>query len=612
LNKVLSNNLEKYITFIILLILISTFFYQSVLFIYQNLSPFFSDSQFKHSLRFYNMICGKPNQGQLGYPPMVYAATFLIYRILGISITSARTSVLLFAVVFSLSLYGIGKEIGGNMISGLAVLAFGLGCPHILNHSTLYYIDFPETAMSSLAIYFFIKSDNFNNTLFSILAGVSVGLAFLTKWSALFFITMPFFSLLYSLFCRKWKQLFPFFILWIVPAIVFLRLKAYYSLDPSVDFPGIWKSYYFLNIFLPLLIFIGVTIFIEKYGKLLAGRLQDYVPDVKVLNFFRAGSIAACIAGVWLISNMLAFKEKIVADLSWSRETWAVPLYINQLMQNGFFFLPLFILVGIVAIFVVRDVEPEKRLFLSVCVLNLVILSILFSVIGYLTVRYYISIFIFSSIICGWWMGKTGKIGRLAAITVFVLSMLSISGWVVFTPQNKMVEFVDPYPFRARTFRFNFLFPCGVRPDRKIYDFNRLLKILKEDSRNKEHPGKVLLFYSGEPSNPQYYRETIEYELYKNGIIKSYYDLKEACYMRVRYAQYGEMAERIRKYRRFIIIHTREDMSRPVFDYIKPGKEACEIIYYSQKMPDSTIITLVVFKPYDYQDYMEKMQEIPN
>jgi len=175
-----------------------------------------------------------------------------------------------------------------------------------------------------------------------------------------------------------------------------------------------------------------------------------------------------------------------------------------------------------------------------------------------------------------------------------------------------MVEFVDPYPFRARTFRFNFLFPCGVRPDRKIYDFNRLLKILKEDSRNKEHPGKVLLFYSGEPSNPQYYRETIEYELYKNGIIKSYYDLKEACYMRVRYAQYGEMAERIRKYRRFIIIHTREDMSRPVFDYIKPGKEACEIIYYSQKMPDSTIITLVVFKPYDYQDYMEKMQEIPN
>jgi len=129
------------------------------------------------------------------YPPLAPVITSFLYFIFGVSAEVAVMCNLIFLIVLIFSVYKIGtlmfsKNIG--LLASVTLLLF----PIILQHSIIYYLDLPLTAASALGIYSLLKTDYFNNTKFSIIAGFCFGFGMLVKWTFLFFILGP---LIYSI-----------------------------------------------------------------------------------------------------------------------------------------------------------------------------------------------------------------------------------------------------------------------------------------------------------------------------------------------------------------------------------------------------------------------------
>lgn len=124
------------------------------------------------------------------YPPLVALVTALTYFIFGTSITVAIMSNIIFLFVLVISIYKIGVLIFDRNI-GLLASVIILSLPAILDHSVIYYLDLPLTALVSVSSYVLLKSESFRDTKFSILSGILFGLGMLTKWTYLFFIIGP-------------------------------------------------------------------------------------------------------------------------------------------------------------------------------------------------------------------------------------------------------------------------------------------------------------------------------------------------------------------------------------------------------------------------------------
>jgi len=96
----------------------------------------------------------------------------------------------IFLSILNFSVYKIGtlmfdRNIG--LLASLLILLF----PVILQHSIIYYLDLPLTALTALSLFTILKTDYFRDTKFSVIAGVCFGLGMLTKWTFLFFILGP-------------------------------------------------------------------------------------------------------------------------------------------------------------------------------------------------------------------------------------------------------------------------------------------------------------------------------------------------------------------------------------------------------------------------------------
>jgi len=124
------------------------------------------------------------------YPPFVALVTALTYFIFGTSITVAIMSNIIFVLVLVISIYKLGVLIFNRNV-GLLASVIILSLPVILDHSVIYYIDLPLTALVSVSSYVLIKSESFRDTKFSILSGILFGLGMLTKWTYLFFMIGP-------------------------------------------------------------------------------------------------------------------------------------------------------------------------------------------------------------------------------------------------------------------------------------------------------------------------------------------------------------------------------------------------------------------------------------
>lgn len=118
------------------------------------------------------------------YPPFIYVVSGIFLKIFGYSPSSALLSLLPFAFLYILSLYGLGSLAFGREGGVVSAFLGGAGL-YFIEYCHHYYIDVPSASLMLAALYLLFRSDGFRNVKFSIAAGVVTGLAFLTKWTSI-------------------------------------------------------------------------------------------------------------------------------------------------------------------------------------------------------------------------------------------------------------------------------------------------------------------------------------------------------------------------------------------------------------------------------------------
>ena len=124
------------------------------------------------------------------YPPLFPLSAVPLYRIFGTSADVAAMVNVIYMLILLLSLYGIGARLY-DVRTGLLAAFLGSMSPFLFSMAHYTYIDYALTAMTTLAVYTFFCSDRFRNTTYSVLFGVTLGLAMLYKWTPILFVSGP-------------------------------------------------------------------------------------------------------------------------------------------------------------------------------------------------------------------------------------------------------------------------------------------------------------------------------------------------------------------------------------------------------------------------------------
>ncbi|MFH1460392.1 MAG: glycosyltransferase family 39 protein [Candidatus Omnitrophota bacterium] len=150
-----------------------------------------------------NMLKEILKYNSLRYSSFVYTiSVFLNLMLLNSSILITRFSMFLFFAILILSVYGIGKYMIGAYYGMIAAILVSL-YPAILGPSRLYYLDFPLTCISSLAVYFLLKTNFFSSRKNSLFFGLSLGIGILVKAPMLIIILGPLCYTIYVGISRK-------------------------------------------------------------------------------------------------------------------------------------------------------------------------------------------------------------------------------------------------------------------------------------------------------------------------------------------------------------------------------------------------------------------------
>ena len=123
------------------------------------------------------------------YPPFYHLSLIPLSLIFGFTLDSGVIGNSFYMVIMVLSIYGIGKILYTRN-AGL-IAAFLVSCyPIIVSMSREYIISVMLTAMTTLAYYLFLKSENFENKKYSILFSFIYAVGLMVKWT-FFIYTLP-------------------------------------------------------------------------------------------------------------------------------------------------------------------------------------------------------------------------------------------------------------------------------------------------------------------------------------------------------------------------------------------------------------------------------------
>lgn len=126
------------------------------------------------------------------YPPFAYIITGLLFIILGYSEDIPQYSLIIFIIIYLISVYTITLNLFRDKSIALLASWLSITFPLIAHFSRIYDLDFPLTALTWLAIALLLSADGFQNRLMSILTGIAIAAAMLTKWTAAIFLAAPF------------------------------------------------------------------------------------------------------------------------------------------------------------------------------------------------------------------------------------------------------------------------------------------------------------------------------------------------------------------------------------------------------------------------------------
>ncbi|MEO8211221.1 MAG: glycosyltransferase family 39 protein, partial [bacterium] len=124
------------------------------------------------------------------YPPLVYYTSIPFYYALGIEEFTGFIEINAFLILLVVAVYLIGRQLY-NKPAGL----FGAFCmsmyPIVIEYTRDYMLDLPLASLVALSVFLLIKTENFNNFFYCILAGIALGCGMLIKWSFIFFLITP-------------------------------------------------------------------------------------------------------------------------------------------------------------------------------------------------------------------------------------------------------------------------------------------------------------------------------------------------------------------------------------------------------------------------------------
>ncbi|MFA4989405.1 MAG: glycosyltransferase family 39 protein [Candidatus Omnitrophota bacterium] len=124
------------------------------------------------------------------WPNLVYFISSLFGLYAGNSLFVARFSMFVFLLVLMLSTYFIAKDALHKQAGLLAMFLVSM-YPLVFESSRQYSLDLPLAAMVALSIFFMLRTGYFANSFYSLLLGISAGLALLMKGQFVLFFIWP-------------------------------------------------------------------------------------------------------------------------------------------------------------------------------------------------------------------------------------------------------------------------------------------------------------------------------------------------------------------------------------------------------------------------------------
>ena len=123
------------------------------------------------------------------YPPFYHLSLIPLSLIFGFTLDTGVIGNSVYMVIMTLSIYGIGKILYTRN-AGLIAAFLASSYPLIVSMSREYIISVMLTAMTTLAYYLFLKSENFENKKYSIWFSLIYAVGLMVKWT-FFIYTLP-------------------------------------------------------------------------------------------------------------------------------------------------------------------------------------------------------------------------------------------------------------------------------------------------------------------------------------------------------------------------------------------------------------------------------------
>lgn len=270
-------------------------------------------------------------------PPLTYLLTIPFQNLLGLGSDQTNAVHLLFSAILFASVYGLGRRLFNPTVGFWATVLCAI-FPGLYHHRLQFLLDYPLTAMVTLSFYcltlwWFSKSDQ--SWRFSLLFGLTFGLALLTKQTALFFLFIPLLWITATLLKRRqWQRFLQLAIALLLSiAVIFPWARTNWLLmltsgkratvdsaiaegDPSLTSLDAWTYYFKLlpaHLSWPLLIIpiIGLLFYIIKHYSLSGNQQHHPFSDFAKLdlNWISLKWLAVFGLGGYLISSLNINKD---------------------------------------------------------------------------------------------------------------------------------------------------------------------------------------------------------------------------------------------------------------------------------------------------------------
>ncbi|MFN7145569.1 MAG: glycosyltransferase family 39 protein, partial [Myxococcota bacterium] len=360
------------------------------------------------------------------YPPVVYLVTAAVYALGGVSVAHARLAVVLFGLLLLPAAWTIGRALGGR-VGGLATLALAACAPVALHTSRMYVLDYPQAAVTAAAVAAALRSDGFRHRGWSLAAGAALALALLTKWSTVYYVTVPLLAVAVALPGRDRRA----WATWGVGAglVAWVGLAGV-AMNALCRTPDRWIGAHHWVLAVLLGVIAPAALAVARVSTL----ERPTERAVRVGNFVLAGALALSLAGpwyVWALGDLRANLQVNAAHFA----TLGVPAlvglgtgYLAHVVLGGAVLLPL----GLAA--AVRARDATSLLFAANLVAVLALLLHTGDARNFLAVdiqsRLSAALAVFAAPLAGAWLGRMGRPGAVVTAGLFAASLAFVTGWI--------------------------------------------------------------------------------------------------------------------------------------------------------------------------------------